>query len=330
MSTDVKKVICSGIDDNYLWPWMVSIYSAKFHASDTFSVKLGYIKDSLSQRNQKLIMDFCAALEINIEIKGFDFDYKVKTSNLPIQSYIRILWLDSLDEPFLWLDADTLPLENWQRIFGNLKENSSGIVLYAALDTDVIERKLEMYPKNQAYVRGCDTYFNSGIFLGFPENWKKELFNQKWPEIAARHVELGFEHHDQDVLNYLVFKHKKILSSSYNCLVMQDSLIKQRILHFTGKPKPWYFDATSQSYFSSIELLKDRNGRGAFGGANWLFEYQNYWRHENALLNFFSQNGEVYKDVKSLSKSSRKKLMARNDVLKHKLLLAIGRKWSSR
>ena len=330
MRPDLKKVICSGIDDNYLWPWMVSIYSAKLHSSGAFSVKLGYIKDSLSQRNQKLIMDFCSALEINIEIEGFDFDFKVKTSNLPVQAYIRLLWLDTLDEPFLWLDADTLLLEDWQRIFENLQDYSAGTVLFAAVDTDVIKGKLEMYPKNQAYIRGGDTYFNSGIFLGFPENWKKEFFHQKWPEIAAKHVELGFEHHDQDVLNYLVFEHKKIFNSYYNCLVMQDSIINQRILHFTGQPKPWHFDATSQSYFSSIELLKNKQGKGAFGGVNWLFEYQNYWRHERELLKSLSSDSKLKNPSLLFYKSARRQLMARNDILKHKLLLTVGRKWTSK
>ena len=330
MNSELKKVICSGIDDNYLWPWMVSIYSAKLHSSGAFSVKLGYVKGSLTESNQKFVIDFCSALEINIEIEGFDFDFKVKTSNLPVQAYIRLLWLDKLEDPFLWIDADTLLLEDWQGIFENLQDYSAGTVLFAALDTDVIKGKLEMYPNNQAYVRGGDTYFNSGIFLGFPENWKKEFFHQKWPEIAAKHVELGFEHHDQDVLNYLVFEHKKIFNSSYNCLVMQDSLINQRILHFTGQPKPWHFDATSQSYFSSIELLKERNGTGAFGGVNWLFEYQNYWRHERELLKSLSSDSKLKNPSLLLYKSARKQLMARNDVLKHKLLLAVGRKWSSK
>jgi lipopolysaccharide biosynthesis glycosyltransferase len=250
LNSNREYLVCSGIDDNYLWPWMVSIFSAKLHSVQDFSVNLGYIKGSLSKDNKKFIIDFCSELNMEIHFKEFEFDYQVKTSNLPIQAYIRLLWLDTLSEPFLWLDADTLALENWQQIYGNLDLESTGIVLCAALDTDVISKKIHLFPNNIAYKRGGSSYFNSGIFLGFPKNLRDKQFNLQWPDVASKHIELGFEHHDQDVLNYLAFESKKIIDSSFNTLVMQGSIISQRILHFTGQPKPWYFDETSQNYFS--------------------------------------------------------------------------------
>jgi lipopolysaccharide biosynthesis glycosyltransferase len=309
---------------------MVSIFSAKLHSVQDFSVNLGYINGSLSKDNQKFIIDFCSALNVEIYFKEFEFDYQVKTSNLPIQAYIRLLWLDTFSEPFLWLDADTLALENWQQIYGNLDLESSGIVLCAALDTDVISKKIHLFPNNSAYTKGGTSYFNSGVFLGFPKNWRDKQFNLQWPDIASRHADLGFEHHDQDVLNYLAFESKKIIDASFNTLVMQKSLINQKILHFTGQPKPWHFDATSQNYFSSIELLKSKSGSGAFGGVNWIFEYQNYWRHEKALLDFFQANKSLLGRIEQGHASARKPLMARNDKLKNALLLAIGKKWISK
>jgi len=306
---------------------MVSIFSAKLHSVQDFSVNLGYIKDSLSKDNQKFIVDFCSELNVAIHFKEFEFDYQVKTSNLPIQAYIRLLWLDTFSDPFLWLDADTLALENWQQIYGNLDLESSGIVLCAALDTDVISKKIHLFPNNIAYKRGGSSYFNSGIFLGFPKNWRDKQFNFQWPDVASKHIELGFEHHDQDVLNYLAFESKKIVDASFNTLVMQGSLINQRILHFTGQPKPWHFDETSQNYFSSIELLKSESGSGAFGGVNWHFEYQNYWRHEKALLEFCQVNKTLVGRIEALHASARKRLLASNDKLKNALLLAIGKKW---
>jgi lipopolysaccharide biosynthesis glycosyltransferase len=306
---------------------MVSIFSAKLHSVQDFSVNLGYIKGSLSKDNQKFIIDFCSELNVEIHFKEFEFDYKVKTSNLPIQAYIRLLWLDTFPEPFLWLDADTLALENWQQIFGGLDLENTGIVLSAALDAGIIERRQQLFPKNLAYAKGGSRYFNSGIFLGFPSNWRDKQFHLQWPDVASKHIELGFEHHDQDVLNYLAFESKKIIDASFNTLVMQKSLINQKILHFTGQPKPWHFDETSQNYFSSIELLKSKSGSGAFGGVNWHFEYQNYWRHEKALLEFCQANRTLVGRIEVLHASARKPLLASNDKLKNALLLAIGKKW---
>jgi len=330
LTSTQKFSVCTGIDDNYLWPWLVSIFSAKLHSAEDFSVNLGYIKGSFSKESQKIAIDFCSALNLEIQIKEFEFDYKVKTSNLPIQAYIRLLWLDTFPEPFLWLDADTLALENWQQIFGGLNLENTGIVLSAALDAGIIERRQQLFPKNLAYTKGGSRYFNSGIFLGFPSNWREKDFHRQWADIASHHAELGFEHHDQDILNYMAFESKQIIDCSFNTLVMQGSLINQKILHFTGQPKPWHFDETSQNYFSSIELLKSEFGGGAFGGVNWYFEYQNYWRHENALLAFFESGNQLHNKLKNLHERARKPLMARNDKLKNFLLLAIGRKWRVR
>ena len=327
MESKKENVICTGIDDNYLWPWLVSMYSAKIHSTQDFVVNLGYIKDSLSDKSKSIVLDFCKAFEIDVYLKEFEFDFQVKTSNLPIQAYICLLWLDTLDHPFLWLDADTLPLESWDTVFDNLTRRKSETALFAALDTDVIKKKLNLYPKNQAYLRGAQSYINSGVFLGIPEVWRTMQFNRRWPEVAASHVELGFEHHDQDVLNYLLFENKQIISSTFNSLVMQNSLIDQQILHFTGQPKPWHFDDAAKSYFTSIEVLKSKAGNGAFGGVNWLFEYQNYWRHENALLKSTVSGAQLNNDLHDLSLNSRKHLMSRNDRFKHGLLLMAGRKW---
>jgi lipopolysaccharide biosynthesis glycosyltransferase len=201
------------------------------------------------------------------------------------------------------------------------------MIIKAALDADIIKNRLALFPNNSAYRRGGQTYFNAGVFMASPKNWKAKKFNLKWPEIASHFEELGFEHDDQDVLNYMTFENREILDSNFNSLVMQGSNIGDRILHFTGQPKPWHFDDGAKSYFTSIEVLKSKIGNGAFGGVNWLFEYQNYWRHEIALLESTVPGTQLRVNLQNLFLNSRRDLMARNDKIKYKLLLMTGRKW---
>lgn len=322
-----KNVLCSGIDDNYTWPLLVALYGAAVHKSKDFVVKIGYIGNTLGPRNRELIEGLCNELNIEVHLKEFNFDYQVKTSNLPIQAYIRLLWLDLLDDSFLWLDADTLPLANWQTIFDIPLDDESNVVLRAVIDTDIVKNRLAQFPNNLAYIRGGKQYFNSGIFMANARLWKQNKFDEDWPKVAANHKELGFQHHDQDVLNYIASQNSEILDPSFNRLVMQGSFIDQKILHFTGQPKPWHFDEGAKSYFSSIELLKEKNGTGAFGGVNWLFEYQNYWRHENELLARFSENKELSTALANSYLACRKKLLGPKDRIKSSLLAIIGRKW---
>jgi len=322
-----KNVICSGIDDNYTWPLLVALFGASTHKSRDFVVNVGYIGDSLSQANRALIEHFCNELSIEIHLNEFTFHYSVQTSHIPVQAYIKFLWLDLLDDSFLWLDADTLPLANWQTIFDFPVDIKSRAVIRAVIDSDIVKNRLAHFPNNEAYARAGKNYFNSGIFIGNTELWKQGKFNVDWPTIAANYQEFGFEHHDQDILNYLTFQNSELLDSSYNSLVMQGSFVNQKILHFTGQPKPWHFNEEAKNYFSAIELLKEKNGTGAFGGVNWLFEYENYWRHENALLAHFSKNDELNTALTNSYLGSRKRLLGPKDKIKNALLGIIGRKW---
>lgn len=322
-----SDLVCTGIDDNYLWPWVVSVYSAKVNSSENFRVLLGYIKNSLSDKNINLIREFCETLEIEVGFHEFEFNYEVKTSNLPVQAYIRLLWFDLLDEDFLWLDSDTLLLANWQSIFRIHSDYDSKITIRAAIDTPVVKFNLERYPDNVAYQRAGTEYFNSGVFIAHPRVWKSNNFHDRWPEVAARHKDLGFVHHDQDVLNFLLHDSKEILDSSYNSIVMQGSPIEQKILHFTGRPKPWHFSANEKIYFQAIEILKAKNGKGAFGGLNWQWEYMNYWRYEAALISHVEENKALLESLKTTRQSTETPLSALRDQLKFLILKLCGHKW---
>ena len=322
-----SKLVCAGIDDGYLWPFLVSIFAAKIHASTDFRVAVGSINGGLSDESKKIIGKFADFIDVPIEIIDFSLNQDLQITHLSIQVYTRLLWLDTLQENFLWLDADTLPLENWDNVFDELVDEPASVVIFAAIDSAIL-RNMGKSPANAAYRVGGETYFNDGIFLGNPTAWQERGYPKKWREIGERYKELGFTHHEQDILNYLLVEEKIIMSADFNAMVMPGSSIGQKILHFTGNPKPWHFNEIAKRYFISIEVLKDsKTGLGAFGGANWVYEYRNYWRHEEALLAFCQGNPNLASEIGKLFTGARRELLDRKDLIKLKLLNTAGKKW---
>jgi lipopolysaccharide biosynthesis glycosyltransferase len=218
-------------------------------------------------------------------------------------------------------------MSNWQSIFNLIERDNSDVAIRATIDGSIVEHNLKLYGNNTAYQRGGKSYFNSGVFIASPKVWKNKGFNVSWPKVAANHRELGFIHHDQDVLNYLLHDSKEIINSSFNSIVMQGSYIDQKILHFTGRPKPWQFTSESQNYFVALEVLKAKNGKGAFGGLNWHLEYQNYWRYESAMMINVESDVVLREGLEKLRQGSKIRLMSFKDKFKFIILNLSGRKW---
>jgi len=321
--------VCTGIDDNFLWPWMVSIFSASIHSQRRMKVGLGVIRGNFSPQNLEVVQDFCKVLNIDLVFKEFVFDSEVKLSTrIGREGYIRILWMDELDEQFLWLDSDTLALPGWDEIYSYLGTEENEPTICAVADKKVIARR-EEFPQNTAYQKAADSYFNSGVFLANPLAWKKNKYNVIWKNVGASFRELGFIHHDQDILNYVVRNDdRRLVHGKFNVIVNHPTQIEQSILHFAGGPKPWHLDDTSLKYFSAIENLKVKGSQeGAFSGKNWLFEFENYKRHEEQLLISLIQEKDLQVTLLAIRSKATQSLMKRNDRFKLRFLEIVGRKW---
>jgi lipopolysaccharide biosynthesis glycosyltransferase len=321
------NLICTGIDNNYLWPWMVSIFSASIHSQKKIKVGLGVIKGNFSLENLGIVQNFCNFLKIDLVFKEFTLDFQVQLEHLPKETYIRLLWMDELKELFLWLDSDTLPLPGWDKIFSYLSSEENEPTICAVADKHIIAKR-EKFPENLAYQRAGDTYFNAGVFLANPSKWREKRYDYTWKEVGANFKELGFIHHDQDILNYVLSNDKRMVPGKFNVIVALPSQIEQSILHFAGGPKPWHLDEDSHKYFTSIENLKGSDSQGgAFSGKNWRFEFENYKRHEDQLISYFNQDKQLQNILKVLRGQARKPLMRRIDKSKLIFLKLVGRKW---
>ena len=99
-------LLCSGINDNYLWPWLVMVRSAQLNNSGgALSIAVGNVNSGLSDDSIKIMEIFCKALDINLRIINFDLQIDLKTTYQPLTVYSKLLFLDTLEEKFIWIDA---------------------------------------------------------------------------------------------------------------------------------------------------------------------------------------------------------------------------------
>ena len=282
-----KIVVCCSINDQYTWPWLVMAYSAKLNSINPVSFIVANVNLGLTENMMRRLVQVCEHLSIEMRIVELKISAKLKTTSQPLNVYAKMHFLDCLDSEFLWIDADCLLLQNWQEILEYeeiLKENLN-LVIAAAAD----EEQSNVASTNMAMSNLDHTYFNSGIFLAIPARWRKAGLDREWISTGENHQQLGFEYQDQDVLNYLLNGKIAELPQKFNVLRGNHFEANSRILHFTGKPKPWAFSGSSRQYYAAKVILNpSRLGREFNPGVNWIEKFCHYWIYEDSLISAIS------------------------------------------
>ena len=323
-------LLCSGINDNYLWPWLVMVRSAQLNNSGgALSIAVGNVNSGLSDDSIKIMEIFCKALDINLRIINFDLQIDLKTTYQPLTVYSKLLFLDTLEEKFIWIDADCLLLHGWDKVFQyfEILDSYPKSVLVASLDPQIESQSKTTIP-NQAFLAAGDGYFNSGVFLADPIKWRLQGHNQVWKNVGMSHIEMGFKYHDQDILNYLLAGKSIPLLGKFNVMSRQPFHFEDKILHFTGKPKPWNLVGNSRAYTmvksilsanydsDSTSDIRDRELKNVF-----------YWSAEESLRCILEKiDPELATRVLKL-KSTQFKGLLKREKIKFWLLRFVARPW---
>ena len=279
------------MDDNYLWPWMVMVYSAAINSyAKDFRIIVGNINSMLSQESIHIAERFTKSLGLDLDIINITtslnprFDHQF---NLTI--YSRLFLMDMLEEDFIWFDSDLLLMPGWDTIFtethDHVKEN---IALYGVLDSKITRAKLEK-DLNKAYLRSKGMYVNAGIIKIFTKNWRKLQKEVDWQEMAINIDDYGLSLHDQDIINYICAGHIKLIAPGFNYIVGDQISFQEKILikHFAGSPKPWQLDKAGKEFLLAVQ------GAKYFSPRDWLTQssdaflyFPKYWQVEAELLNY--------------------------------------------
>jgi len=294
--------ICLAFDNAYLYPFMIFAYSARANSSKPIRFIIILDGENLSNSSILIINQILGLLDIEVEYLHSNFKFERTYYHVSSVSMQRLLFFDLLDTPFIYMDIDILLTPGWDEIL-DMKFFENGVVLKAAsvenealtdMKADNLNRRAAGTILNQAVA--TDRYFNAGVMIGNPVEWKNFNLHEKW-KVAFFHdfERLGLEQLDQDLLNYLLIGKTSNLGVGFNFLtgfmVKSEERIRQQfdpsqarphVLHFLGRAKPWNWSAKSKAAHL-VNIVENR--------ADWIQgstcrDFAHYWLTESLVENW--------------------------------------------
>ena len=263
MSNPKKYTVTSGLDNNYVFPFLVMAFSASRNSNFPFHFKIAFAENLLSKANRQLISEVLTELRVSFEFIAIVLSSRLKSQDhIQITAFSRLYLADILSENFLWLDCDLICESGWDNIFTEYETFLKDSAVCAAVDAIVLTNRTKenMHANNKAIELLGHNYFNSGVMLVNPEIWRALNEKQSWEKLYDSYGEFGFQYSDQCVINYMCHESHYHLEKSYNVYAN----IRKRyvppgdtkILHFPGSDKPWTYKKSDIAIlFSGIKSL---------------------------------------------------------------------------
>ena len=160
-------------------------------------------------------------------------------------AYYRLILPDLLPEldKIIYLDCDLCVLDDIGKLYDTDFDGKSVMAVITRIKASHI-CKLGMKPEN---------YFNSGVILFSPKQWKENDLIGKFKACFAANID-ALKYPDQDILNLVFCNDVKILHARWNVITstfrnepvagiseeeIKEALGAPGIVHFTGRHKPW-------------------------------------------------------------------------------------------
>ena len=230
--------IAFGIDKNFAVGMGVLMSSVLEHMKKP--VHFHIITDELAakdvQRLEKLAAENSNLTVTVYYINSGAFDNMAATAVRTKAAYYRFLVDRVIEnaEKVLYLEADMLCLNDCSELFtADMGDNVAMAVSEGSGMRDLFKGRYDYHG---------DDYFDSGMLLINPENWRKENVSA---ECIALLMENDFKYQEQDALNAVICQKIKGIDGKYNTLkpltsTEADYGADTVFLHFADYVKPWH------------------------------------------------------------------------------------------
>jgi len=248
---------CFALDENYVWPFLVSIFSAKKHKFDLKAINIIYDKSLLSSESRFFISKFLKNLDISVVF------FLVKTpegytqkNHISKSSFLRLLAPSQIGGLIIYFDCDVLFLRNWHRI-----TNFTSVLKTQNLSVGARRHWGQISSNfNRAIIESNNRYFNSGVLILNSSRWRYERLDLKCEKAILEYSKLLFEFADQCVLNYVLKGKYLDIHKDFNATPGEFRVRRTKLLHFAGSIKPWTLKInTSTRIISPIECISLRD-----------------------------------------------------------------------
>jgi len=249
-----KVILTYALDDIYIYPFLVSSFSAYKIFQGNLQIELIQPVDSslgigMSEEGIKFCEKVFSNLGISIEVTTVDVSKSIQEiESLPVWSrFPRTTWLrffafyyefEERNQNIFYLDPDTLFFKvdtNWFDVLDSTEVIAARSTWgHETFENDYGLRKSE----------NMGGYFNGGVMVVNPINYSREYPERDWWECIKFAAQREFSIIDQDALNLLIRGKQEWLSIDFNTYPDEFDPARTLLIHFAGGVKPWLYPSS--------------------------------------------------------------------------------------
>ena len=292
--------IALNFNDDYMLPALVSIYSL-FNSNKEENIHVYILESNICEANKNKILKLTSIFDHKtIEFVKVDRDLLKKfplterRKEIPYETYYKIFLAEKLTniDKIIYIDSDVLVVDEIRSLWDTDVEE----MYCAGVFDGFIEFDDSGHKESVLKMTENAQYINWGLAVMNLKKIREERKTEEAINLAEKYETLKYV--DQDILNQVFQGGIKYIDMMYNFAgwnmrTYPDRINTAKILHFTGRKKPWHVNNYEHPYFNIYQeyIFKIE-----------AFEISNFYNLQNYINKFIEDNYKIQQLESELKK----------------------------
>ena len=233
----MSLVVVYSSDNNYAQHTGVSILSLLENNRHFESINIYIIDNAIGNDNKQRLNEIVKSY--NREVTFIDFSkyeslLKLNMQwNISISAYARLFissMIPKTVDKILYFDCDTVIVDKLDELWNTNMDN-----YYVAGVADTVSSTT----KAAVGINSKDNYINSGILLINLKKWHEDNIQDKFIKFIDKYNG-SVTHHDQGVINGVLYKNSRVLSPKFNLMTVYYTMKREDIISYYGIDGEFY------------------------------------------------------------------------------------------